>query len=51
MAQAIAKKPSNIERVKSAVRGGGRLAGEILALSSMGLGLISSLLLAASLMP
>ncbi len=51
MAQAIAKKPSCIDRVRSAARGGGHLAGEILALSSMSLGLISGLLLAASLMP
>ena len=49
--QAIPNKPSTKELARSAMRRGGCLAGELLALSSMGLGLVSGLVLIAGLMP
>jgi len=49
--QAVPKRRSTAEVARSALRRGGCVAGELLALSSLGLGLISSLVLIASLMP
>ena len=51
MAQAIPKKSSDFFSIKLAIRSSGRIAGELLALSSVTLGLISTLLLVASLVP
>ncbi|MEE4295307.1 MAG: hypothetical protein V2J20_01670 [Wenzhouxiangella sp.] len=49
--QAVPKRPSTAEIARSAIIRGGCVAGELLALSSLGLGLISGLVLIASLMP
>jgi hypothetical protein len=49
--QAVPKKPSSGELARKAIRHSGCVATELLALSSMGLGLLSSLVLIASLMP
>lgn len=51
MAQAIPNKSSNRDNLYQAIRGSARIAGELLALSSLGAGLISSILLVASVMP
>ncbi|MFP4208803.1 MAG: hypothetical protein ACLFSC_09095 [Wenzhouxiangella sp.] len=51
MAQAVQRKSPIGHSILSALRNGGRVAGELLALTSMGAGLLSTLLLAASLLP